>query len=220
MARIKPTIHYKATKVNGERVLKPMTRREVKAYIMKVNNWTAEQYRKQYDIFKNKMRAYEALQEAGEYKVKKQSVVDVLYYTARAKEREGVEYTPSKEMEKILSMSAYSITKGRKYATQEKYLNKQYDALITKDFGSPDSGEGLINWASGSSTPLAKKIMKLYNDGIDRLKAHQGISKLATELEKLERSNAKSQGIRSDGVGSDEISDVPVDIAPYLVLDK
>lgn len=216
MARIKPTIHYKATKVNGERVLKPMTRREVKAYIMKVNNWTAEQYRKQYDIFKNKMRAYEALQEAGGYKAKKQSVSDVLYYTARAKEREGAEYKPSKEMEKILSMSAYSITKGRKYATQQKYLNKQYDALIKKDFGEPNSGEGLLNWAAGASTPLAQKIMKLYNDGIDRMKVHQGISKIATELEKLERRNAQAQGVRSDSVGSDEITDVPVDIAPYL----
>lgn len=216
MARIKPTIHYKATKVNGERVLKPMTQREVKAYIMKVNNWTAEQYRKQYDIFKNKLRAYEAVQEAGGYKVKKQSVSDVLYYTAMAKQREGADYKPSREMEKILSMSAYSITKGRKYATQEKYLNRQYNALISRDFGSPSSGEGLLNWAAGSSTPLAQKIMKLYNEGKDRMKVHQGLSKLATELEKIERRNAASQGVRSDSVGSDEISDVPVDIAPYL----
>lgn len=213
MARIKPTIHYKATKVNGERVLKPMTQREVKAYIMKVNNWTAEQYRKQYDIFKNKLRAYEAVQEAGGYKVKKQSVSDVLYYTAMAKQREGADYKPSREMEKILSMSAYSITKGRKYATQEKYLNKQYDALIAKDFGAPNSGEGFLNFASKGSSPLCQKIMKLYNEGKDRMKVHQGLSKLATEFEKAERKNSQALG---ESVGSDTISDVPVDIAPYL----
>ena len=30
-----------------------LTSKEVKAYIMKANGWTADEYRKKYDIFKN-----------------------------------------------------------------------------------------------------------------------------------------------------------------------
>ena len=49
--------------VNGhkiqEHVKVKMTSSEVKSYIMRVNNWTSEQYRKQYDLTKNKLRAYQ-----------------------------------------------------------------------------------------------------------------------------------------------------------------
>ena len=51
-----------------------LTNREVKAYIMKTNNWTASQYQKQYDIFKNKLRAYESYTQAQGAKTKKESV--------------------------------------------------------------------------------------------------------------------------------------------------
>ena len=42
---------------NGVRIEK--TSREVKKYIMEQNGWTSSQYDKQYDIFKNKLRAFE-----------------------------------------------------------------------------------------------------------------------------------------------------------------
>ena len=36
---------------------KKVTARQKKAAIMAANDWTEDQYRKQYDIFKNKLRA-------------------------------------------------------------------------------------------------------------------------------------------------------------------
>lgn len=83
---------------------------------MAANDWTEEQYRKQYDIFKNKLRAYESYRRAHGAEVETQSPQEVLYRAAKAKKREGSEYTPSLEMQRIQSFSAVSITKGRRLA--------------------------------------------------------------------------------------------------------
>ena len=88
---------------------------EVKQTIMKANNWTSEQYRKQYDLFKNKLRAFESYEEGHGKAVKPQSPVEVLYKQAKAKIREGENYKPSIAMQRLQSFSAVSITKGRSY---------------------------------------------------------------------------------------------------------
>lgn len=95
---------------------KKVTARQKKAAIMSANNWTEDQYRKQYDIFKNKLRAYENYRRAHGAEVEEQSPQEVLYRAAKAKKREGSEYKPSLEMQRIQSFSAVSITKGRKLA--------------------------------------------------------------------------------------------------------
>ena len=129
-----PTIHklkrveYKedgVTKVRYDPVkVKPS---EIKQTIMQANNWTSDQYRKQYDIFKNKLRAYESYREAHGAKVKEQSPLEVLYAQAKAKIREGSAYTPSMEMQRIQSFSAVSITKGRQLAqdTESEYSRRR-----------------------------------------------------------------------------------------------
>lgn len=93
-----------------------VTARQKKAAIMAANNWTEDQYRKQYDIFKNKLRAYESFRRAHGAEVETQSPQEVLYRAAKAKKREGSEYKPSLEMQRIQAFSAVSITKGRKLA--------------------------------------------------------------------------------------------------------
>lgn len=95
---------------------KKVTARQKKAAIMAANDWTEDQYRKQYDIFKNKLRAYESYRRAHGAEVETQSPQEVLYRAAKAKKREGSEYTPSLEMQRIQSFSAVSITKGRRLA--------------------------------------------------------------------------------------------------------
>lgn len=102
--------------------LKP---REIKSTIMKANNWTAEEYKKKYDIFKNKLRAYESYRSAHGYKVDQQSVVELLYKQAKSKLKYGEDYKPSKQMERIQSFSALSITKGRKAAQSEAYNKRR-----------------------------------------------------------------------------------------------
>lgn len=137
-----------------------LTSREVKQYIMKVNNWTSADYQKQYDIFKNKLRAYESYQQAQGAKVKKQSPVEVLYKEARDKQLYGASYKPSQKMEQIKSFSAYSITKGRQVTKSLRYQEKQskaYGQYIRSRFGSVKSKSGLIYQNEG-----AKKIYNAF----------------------------------------------------------
>lgn len=106
--------------IKGKQV--KISTRELKATIMKANNWTAEQYRKQYDLFKNKLRAYESYRGAHlgltreEVKKTWQSPQELLYKAAKAKLKYGADYEPSEQMKRIQSFSAESITKGWKKA--------------------------------------------------------------------------------------------------------
>lgn len=95
-----------------------ISQREMKATIMRANDWTEEQYRKQYDIFKNKLRFYEELQRSRGVDVTTQSVQEVLYKEARSKITYGPAYEPSDTMKTIRSMVAHSISKGRKVASR------------------------------------------------------------------------------------------------------
>lgn len=110
--------------------------REMKQTIMRANHWNEDQYRKQYDLFKNKLRAYESYRQAHGANVKAQSPQELLYKQARAKIREGSEYAPSLEMQRIQSFSAVSITKGRKMAQQ---FESAYSKARAKTFAATTS---------------------------------------------------------------------------------
>lgn len=117
---------------------KYLSSKEVKAFIMKQNKWTEKQYYNQYHLFKNRLRAYESFKSAQGVKVVKQSPVELLYKEAKSKQTYGRDYKPSQKMKQIRKFSAVSITKGRQYATQQKYVEKQskkYKTFINKRFG-------------------------------------------------------------------------------------
>ena len=104
---------------NGQRV--KMTNREVKSYIMKINGWTTEQYNKQYDILRNKVRSYEAYERASGRTTQTQSVQSLLFKEAKAKKRMGAEYTPSIKMQRIKSFTSVSSGKaGQKALTGKR----------------------------------------------------------------------------------------------------
>lgn len=109
---------------------KPITRKEMRQTIMAANDWTADQYRKQYDIFKNKLRFYEEVQRSRGVDVEQQSPQELLYKIARAKQRFGADYEPSQEVEQIQAVTAHSISKGRKIA--EQATGKSYQAAVSK----------------------------------------------------------------------------------------
>ena len=138
---------------NGKKIT--MSSREVKQFIMEQNGWTAETYRKQYDIFKNKLNAYESYQRSRGVAVEHQSTTALLFKEAKSKKIYGKDYKPSMKMQQIKSFSAYSITKGRQLAQGEsasarRYQAKEtakYEAYVQRRFG------GLIE-----SNPTAQKI--------------------------------------------------------------
>ena len=144
-------------KIKGETVkVKPS---EVKATIMKANNWTADQYKKQYDIFKNKLRAFEAFEGTGQ----KQSAVELLYKQARAKIREGAEYQPSIKMQRINAFTSVSSGKASKLLENEMYRSRReatYSSATYKQF------EGLI-----AKNAKAKEIYDAIKDPVQREKA-------------------------------------------------
>ena len=134
---------------------------EIKQTIMRANGWTAQEYKKNYDIFKNKLRAYEAFE--GSY-AKKQSPVELLYKQAKAKLREGVDYVPSIKMQRIESFTSVSSGKaGLKALEGRMYKSRReaaYSAATYKQF------EGLI-----SKNAKAKEIYDTIKDPVKREKA-------------------------------------------------
>lgn len=121
---------------NGQRV--KMTSKEVKTYIMKINGWTTEQYNKQYDILRNKVRAYEAYERASGRQVNAQSVQAIMFKEAKAKQRQGRDYQPSIKMQRIKSFTSISSGKAGQRALQSKrYIQKRtktYEDATYKQF--------------------------------------------------------------------------------------
>lgn len=156
--------------VNGERV--KMTSREVKAYIMKVNGWTTDQYNKQYDIMRNKVRAYEAYERQSGRQVQSQSVQSLLFKEAKAKKRMGADYKPSIKMQRIRSFTSVSSGKaGQKALQGQRYRQrraKTYEDATYKQF------KGLIE-----SNPQAKFI---YDSISDPVKREQAMTDYANKL--------------------------------------
>lgn len=154
-------------RTNGTKV----SRKQMKKVIMSANNWNEEQYRKQYDLFKNKLRAYETYKGVrmglSRERIKEtwQSPQEVLYRAAKAKKREGSEYKPSLEMQRIQAFSAVSITKGFTLAEDKESV---YSRKRSETFASTTERafKNFIN-----QVPKAKEIMEKVKDPVLREEA-------------------------------------------------
>ena len=137
---------------------------------MRANNWTAEQYRKQYDIFKNKLRAFESFKKAHGVNVTPQSPQEMLYKQAKAKLNYGDQYEPSLQMQRIQSFSAVSITKGRRLAenlesTYSKKRAATYEQTTQRGF------EEFIQ-----KVPMAKEINETIEDPVKKEEALKALA--------------------------------------------
>lgn len=148
--------------VKGARV--EMSSREVKAYIMKINGWTSKQYDKQYDIFKNKLRAYENYERAHGVTSQRQSPTQLLYKEAKTKARKGLDYKPSIKMQRVRSFTSVSSGKAGQKALQGKRYQARraqlYEEATNKQF------KGLID-----NNPIAKEIAERIKDPVKREQA-------------------------------------------------
>ena len=148
--------------VKGARV--EMSSREVKQYIMKQNNWTSQQYDKQYDIFKNKLRAYENYERAHGVAQQRQSPTQLLFKEAKAKAREGADYKPSIKMERIRRFTSVSSGQAGQKALQGKRYQARraslYEEATTRQF------KGLID-----NNAKAKEIAQRIKDPVKREQA-------------------------------------------------
>lgn len=143
--------------VNGERV--ELNARQVKAFIMKVNKWTSEEYNRQRYITKNKLRTYEAFSGA-----KEQSPTKFLYFEAKAKQRAGANYKPSLERQRIQQTqslgSAKAIAKAKQSQRTQQSMARKFEETTQKRF------KGLIE-----NNPKAKEIWEKIKDPYKREQA-------------------------------------------------
>ena len=163
---------------------------------MAANDWTEDQYRKQYDIFKNKLRAYESYRRAHGAEVETQSPQEVLYRAAKAKKREGSEYKPSLEMQRIQSFSAVSITKGRRLAED---LESEYSRRRGETFAATTSQAfaGFIR-----DVDKAQEIVEMIEDPV---KQEEALKALAEHVHAKQRPSGEVFG--GEVYGSDDAAE-------------
>ena len=193
--------------VKGQRV--EMSSREVKAYVMKQNGWTSQQYDKQYDIFKNKLRAYEKYERAHGAPLKRQSPAQVLFKEAKAKAREGANYTPSIQMQRIRQFTSVSSGKAGQRALQSERYNKRITAIYEQ--ATNKAFEELIK-----INAKAREISEKITDAVKREQALKAYADLlhARMDEQGKVTDTEAIPYSSETIGSDY--SVDFDIEAYL----
>ena len=189
---------------NGVRVA--LTAREIKSYVMKERGWTSDQYSKEYDKLRNRLRAYEAFQRQSGVSVEAQSPASILYFESRARRREGAEYQPSLELQRIKTFPSISSGKalGRALERRSETFARRYAETTNKVFA------GLI-----ATNPTAAEIAERVTDPVKRERA---LIDLATKLHARQDAAGRVQSSSAipfgQAVGSDEAIDF--DIESYL----
>lgn len=202
---------YRYTKnKQGQTVKVKMTPSQIKAEIMKINNWTPEQYKKNYDIFKNKLRSFEAFERAKGVNVQTQSARDLLFKEARAKKRFGNNYQPSIKMQRIREFTSISSGKAlQKALASPKYTTAREMAYSTKSY---EQFEGLIR-----SNAKAKEIWNTIKDPVKREQALiDYANKINAKIDEQTRAMKESgEAIPSGEVfGSSDV--IEFDISAYM----
>ena len=189
---------------NGIRVA--LTAREVKSYVMKERGWTSEQYNKEYDKLRNRLRAYEAFQRQSGVEVETQSPASLLYFESRARKREAAEYQPSLELQRIQSFPSVSSGKALKSMLERRSetFARRYRDITDRIFA------GLIE-----ANPTASEIAQKVQDPVKREEALKALAKkLHAKQDAAGRVQATSAIPFGQAVGSDVALDF--DIEAYL----
>ena len=186
---------------NGVRVA--LTAREIKSYVMKERGWTSDQYSKEYDKLRNRLRAYEAFQRQSGVGVEAQSPASILYFESRARRREGAEYQPSLELQRIKSFPSISSGNalGRALERRSETFARRYAETTNKVFAE------LI-----AANPTAAEIAGRVTDPVKRERA---LIDLATKLHARQDAAGRVQASSAipfgQAIGSDEAIDFHIE---------
>ena len=153
-------------KIKGTNEVVKLTNKQIKAEIMKVHGWTSEEYQKHYDIFKNKLRNYEAYKRAHGADVVAQSPQEILYKQAKAIQRDKGDYKPSMSMQRIMSFTSQSMSKSKKQEQLYKagHLPKSYQKISERYYKmTSERFSGLIE-----ANPIARKLAEKIKDPVER----------------------------------------------------
>ena len=189
---------------NGVRVA--LTTREIKSYIMKERGWTSEPYNKEHDKLRNRLRAYEAFQRQSGVEVETQSPASLLYFESRARRREGEEYQPTLELQRVKSFPSVSSGKALKRTLERRSetFARRYRETTDRAFA------GLI-----AANPTVAEIAERVSDPVKREQALKALAKkLHAKQDAAGRVQASSAIPFGQAVGSDEA--IEFDIEEYL----
>lgn len=193
----------------GEKVaLRPS---DVKSYVMKVRGWTSQEYEKQYDKLRNRLRGYEAYQRQAGIDVNVQSPAHILYYESKSMKKYGAAYEQSNEMKRLLSFPSISTGKAlQKTLEDEKKLeklNSLYEATTDEQFkGFIDANDTAKRIAESISNPVKRE--QALKDFANKINADISATKAA------EKSGQLGNIPIGQAVGSDDAIDF--DISKYL----
>lgn len=197
--------------IKGERV--ELTARQVKAEIMSIRGWTSEEYQREYDKLRNKLRAYEAFEKSrlpqGE-QFKSESPANFLYREAKSMQRYGESYRPSARTANI--RSAPSISSG-----------KALTNLITSEANKMARNNYLRNYSRATAysyenfiknVPQAAEIVEKIKDPI---KQRQALAALADKLHAREDDERRiAANSEVPFVGSGSTAPIDFDITAWL----
>ena len=174
--------------------------------------WNEDEFRKNYDLYKNKLRSFE--QAAGlAARGRQTSPMQSLFDQARAKlkaQAANKPYYEKQEYKDIWGTSAYSISKGRRVfdptanTPQRQKWEAAYNAQTNEDF------KELIDHLSKSKNPKLKKILDDINK-LDPYQRRKALEALAHKMDEAAR-NATADG-------QDEIPSNSSDIVPDFNID-
>ncbi|MBO5479588.1 MAG: hypothetical protein J6A63_00155 [Clostridia bacterium] len=186
-------------------VKRELSSREVKQRVMEIRGWTSDEYNKEYDKLRNRVRAYESYQAQSGVIREKQSVATILYREAKAIKREGDEYKPTLEMERLKSFPSISSGKALQRRLQDtSRWDVRYSETTVAQFS------GLIN-----ANPIAREIMEKIENPVQREKALKDLAeKLHVRIDESQRAQAQSAIPFGQTAGSKDTIDF--DISKYL----
>lgn len=196
-----------ATKIYEVRkgVRRELSSREIKQRTMQQRGWTSEQYNKEYDKFRNRLRAYEKYQEARGVPVEKQSPAVVLYREAQAMRRAGRDYSPSQEMQRIKSFP--TISSGKTLDKRLKNL-QVFDEKFARSTNVQFAG--LIR-----ANAKAQEIVEKIKNPVMREKALKDLAEKLHIKQSEARNISRGQAIPfGQAVGSD--TEIDLNINDYL----
>lgn len=152
--------------INGERV--ELTAKQVKAEIMKIRGWTSEQYTKEYDKIRNRIRSYEGFQRLKGDTVTPQSPQQFLYTESRSMQRYGTNYRPSARVKAIRGSTSISSGKAleKLLTSTSATARKSRGAFYRQAAEQVKNFSGLI-----AANPVAAKMAKQIKDPAKLLQA-------------------------------------------------
>ena len=148
---------------------KELTASEVKSFIMQQRGWTSQEYQKEYDKLRNRVRNLESYQRAQGVSVTKQNVSAILYREAKAMKTYGARYTPSQEIERLRGFTSVSTGRfkaadvsARLTQSQKTYVEARFAGLMTANSAAHEIYERLRNEPAKAEKALAEFASRIH----------------------------------------------------------